>query len=158
MMALLLGGILVGCQGPVGPMGPEGPQGEQGPEGATGASSKQVRFHIVDRFRRISYSNPFPVDSLIKFNINYFPEVSSAFFVANVKNDQGEAPVYVDLYNATDQDTVATLTVTNTDFKALESEDFIDAFPSKEITLSVYLRSNGETISLSDAWLFLYRD
>lgn len=145
----------MGCEGPVGPRGPEGIQGPQGP---TGASGKQVRFHIVNYFRRISYTNPFPVDSLIKFNIDYFPDVDSALFIANVRNDQGVEPVYVDLYNSTDQDTVATLTVMNTEYAALESEDIVDRFPSREVTLTVFLRANGETISMTDAWLFLYRN
>lgn len=149
------GGLTIGCQGPVGPEGPAGPEG---PQGATGASGKQVRFHIVDQFRRINYAAPFPVDSLIKFNIDYFPEVDSALFIANVRNDQGEQPVYVDLYNSTDRDTLATLTVMNTEYAAVESENIVDRFPSGEITLTVYLRPNGEIISMTDAWLFLYRN
>lgn len=153
-------GLVVGCQGIVGPEGPEGPrgpEGPEGPEGPTGANEKQVRFHIVDRFQRINYANPFPVDSLIKFNIDYYPDVDSAIFIANAKNDKGEAPVYVDLYNTTDQDTVATLSVTDTNYTALESENVAEVLPSKEVTLAVYLRANGEIISITDAWLFLYR-
>ncbi|WP_333820272.1 hypothetical protein [Ohtaekwangia sp.] len=100
---------------------------------------------------------------LIKFNKDYYADLSSIVFVATLAVQDGDEnnTCSVKLYNVTDGTDITTtdLTSTSRTLEWKESENIIDKLPSKEIEIAIMLKSSDGSgwVQVSTPSLMLYR-
>ncbi|MBN2653286.1 MAG: hypothetical protein JXR63_12980 [Spirochaetales bacterium] len=125
---------------------------------------KQIRFKFFD-----DHSGPntdsvegnfrYETTKIIKFNVEYFEGVKSAYFVANIKSSNENTKCYLDLYNVTDNEVITTIETSNIEYVTIESNDIISLLPDSEKDLDLRIRSEDEGVYVfcNSAYLFLYR-
>ena len=150
--------VLVACKGP---------KGLQGSPGEEGKCDRQIRIDFD--FRGDAYTSTsetrrllVPHTYLIKFNKHYYTGVDSIIFVVLLASGESEHYAMVDLFNITDNLSIANSLIhtKSTSPVWLEFVNIYDYLPDEEITLGVRLwtEHNGKMVYVYSASLFLYRD
>lgn len=141
---------VLSCQGPIGIPGPDGKNGD---------TEKQIRL----TFNPNGYSG---ADSLtywlntsmdiIKFNKDYYENIDSICFYCDLRATRPSDTVSIKLMNITDSTFIESSRMQSTDTGYVErfSPNILKFFPSKEITLGIFIKGSGYFF---EPTLFLYR-
>jgi len=124
---------------------------------------KQIRIEFPDVYRSVEKSGwqySSSLYNITNFNINYYPEVDSIFFIAYLGTYSGGDTCHVMLYNVTDsldiQDSY--LVSTKDGLEQKKSKNLINSFPNKEIELGYKIKySNKPYAVLTQPIILMYR-
>jgi hypothetical protein len=124
---------------------------------------KQIRIEFPDVYRSVDkpgwqYSTS--IHNITNFNINYYPDIDSIFFIAYIGTYAGGDTCHVMLYNVTDsldiQDSY--LVSTKDGLEQKKSKNLINSFPNKEIELGYKIRyGNKPYAELTQPIILMYR-
>jgi hypothetical protein len=142
-------------------------ENEEAP-GRESVNDKQIRFrfnfYTGQNWYGDSSGTVLNYYSIIKFNINNYPNVDSAIFVAKLGIWDSSNFCFADLYNLTDNVKISNSTLKTNSRTSIyvQSMNIVSSFPKKEITLSIYLRSQKPTtiqtpIHIEEGYVFLFR-
>lgn len=136
---------------------------EVGPPGQDGVSDKQIRFPLGNNISTSATSNQ-PTDAqfdLIKFDKRNYISVDSVVFSSRMRVSEATDSCIVELFNLTDNQVITRSKIrsNSTTFVWQDSPNIYANLPSKQITLTVRIRSKtGNLVEGGQSFLFLYRD
>lgn len=125
--------------------------------GLDGLGYQQTRLLIYHggasggNFSGISSTTRFKLGELTRFDIRDWENANSIKYNSIVRTTDINNNVILELYNETDNSIISESTITsnNLEFEIIESANLVDNFPEKEITLSLYIRSENNGTSVN---------
>lgn len=123
--------------------------------GLNGLGYQQTRLLIYHgsthgSYSSISSASRFKLGKLTRFDKKDWNNAKSIKYNAVARSSRVDNNLILELYNDTDNILIgeSKLTSNNLTFETLESNNIIDNLPEKEITLSLYIRSEKEGVSV----------
>lgn len=136
-----------------------GPIGLPGPDGKNGDTEKQIRLTFNPNGYSASDSLTYWLNTnkvIIKFNKDYYENIDSISFYCDLRAFRQNDTFSIKLMNLTDSVFIESSRMQSTDTGYVErfSPNIINFFPSKEITIAIFIKGSGYFF---EPTLFLYR-